>query len=174
MILQLETEHLSLRKAKESDLEAIYRNVWSDTHLAENMLWKPTETLPEAKERMQRTIAYQSKWDAFFVCLKETDEAIGFAGIRENEPGEYEETGICIASRHQHKGYGKEVLQALLHLVFDMHHGISFRYGCFHDNEASARLCKSAGFVYTATETRIRDWDQKEVTIAFYIREKSV
>ena len=39
----LETERVVLRKAKESDLEAIYKNVWSRDELAEKMLWKPNQ-----------------------------------------------------------------------------------------------------------------------------------
>jgi hypothetical protein len=45
-------------------------------------------------ERLKRTMVYQSQHPAFFVCLKETDEPVGFAGMREEEPGVYEETGI--------------------------------------------------------------------------------
>ena len=84
---RIETKNLVLRKAKESDLDAIYRNIWSDSSVAETMMWKPTENYKEAVrlfgkeavDRMKRTMVYQSQYPAFFVCLKETDEPIGFA-----------------------------------------------------------------------------------------------
>ena len=97
MTERTETERLILRKAEDRDLETVWLRVWKDARLAERMLWAPTETREAAEDRMARTKAYQAKYDAFFVCLKETDEPIGFAGIREIAPGEYEESGVCIA-----------------------------------------------------------------------------
>ncbi len=38
MINNIETDRLILRKAKLSDLDNIYNNVWSDTSIADNML----------------------------------------------------------------------------------------------------------------------------------------
>ena len=52
------------------------------------MLWQPTETDEDAKDRMKRTIAFEEKPEnkyALFVYLKKTGEAIGFAGMRELE-----------------------------------------------------------------------------------------
>ena len=168
MIERLETPRLVLRKARESDLEAIWRSVWSDGRLAGTMLWAPTATPEEARSRMARTLAYQAKNDAFFVCLKETDQPIGFAGLREIAPGEFEETGVCIAFDYQRRGYGKEVLNALLELAFDRCSGRRFLYGCFHENEASAALAKSCGFVYIHSKPMTRDWDGYEYLCDFY------
>ena len=57
MIERLETPRLVLRKAQESDLEVIWRDVWRDEALARRMLWAPTPTLEAARERMARTLA---------------------------------------------------------------------------------------------------------------------
>ena len=51
MIDRLETKHLLLRKAKLNDLNAIWKNVWSDKGIAENMLWEVTISLEEAKKK---------------------------------------------------------------------------------------------------------------------------
>ena len=156
---RIETERLILRKAREEDLTAIWQNVWRDERIARMMLWKPTRTREEAVLRMQRTLTYQEHSDAFFVCRKDHDEPIGFAGMTETEPGEFEETGICIARDYQNRGYGKEVLRALVRLAFDTLGGHSFLYGCFHENLASAALCKGCGFVYSHSREQIREWD---------------
>ena len=37
--------------------------------------------------------------------LKDTNEAIGFCGIKEIQEGVYEECGICVTSFYQGKGY---------------------------------------------------------------------
>lgn len=51
---------------------------------------------------------------ALFVYLKKTGEAIGFAGMRELERGIYEETGIALGPEFVRKGYGRQILTALL------------------------------------------------------------
>lgn len=170
MTERIETAHLVLRKAREEDLPAIWRNVWSDEKLAQLMLWKPTKTREEAVKRMERTMAYQKENDAFFVCLKSSDEPIGFAGMAETGQGEYEETGICIAQDRQNRGFGKEVLRALVTLAFDTLGGRSFLYGCFHENLASAALCKGCGFSYSHSREQIRNWDGYAYRCDYYKR----
>ena len=76
MLDVLETEHLILRKAREDDVELIWKNVWCDPEMAKTMLWPVTPTLDEAKERIKRTMKYHSENYAYFVCLKENDEPI--------------------------------------------------------------------------------------------------
>ena len=159
MIDRMETARLVLRKAEDRDLDLIWKRVWRDERLAATMLWTPTPTREEAEARLERTIAYQRDNYAYFVCLKESDEPIGFGGCREIAPGVWDETGLCIAADWQGQGYGKEMLQALVDLVFRELGGTQFRYSCFHDNAASAALCLSCGFVYVDSrpETRARD-----------------
>ena len=156
----LDTPRLRLRKARPDDLDAIWRNVWSDASLAATMLWTPTLTREDAEARMTRTLTYQGSFPAYFVCLRETDEPIGFAGVWEKEPGVWGESGICIAAAHQGKGYGKETLTALVELVFGTFGGKVFRYECFHDNTRSAGLCQSLGFVYRCCMNGIRKYDE--------------
>ncbi len=156
---RLETARLVLRKARKDDLEAIWQNVWSDAEVAQTMLWQPTLTREEALRRMERTISLQSLHFTYFVCLKETDEPIGFGGIREVAPGVFDEMGLCIARAHQRKGYGKEMLEALVSLAFDKLDGHTFLYSCFRENTPSASLCKALGFQYTHTDTATRGWD---------------
>ena len=81
MIDRIETERLILRKAEERDLDLIWNRVWRDERLAAMMLWTPTLTREEAEARMARTVAYQRDNYAYFICLKATDEPIGFGGI---------------------------------------------------------------------------------------------
>lgn len=168
MIMKLETKNLILRKAKEEDLELIYKNVWSDKEVANNMLWEVTTNINDASKRMNKTIKYQSNNYAYFVCLKITDEPIGFAGVIEREKNIYEESGICIAQKYQGKGYGKEVVSALKDLVFSRLGGKKFIYGCFSTNEKSRKLCLSQGFKYLNSVKKIRDYDNKEFIVDYY------
>ena len=167
MINRLETQHLILRKATGDDLNDIWKNVWSDPSIAENMLWKVTEDESEARKRLERTIEYQKDNYAYFICLKETGEVIGFAGVRqETVPGiserTFSESGICIATRWQNRGYGRETVEALKKLVFDDLEGDGFLYSCFSDNERSRRLAESCGFVFLSKAVIHRDWDDSD------------
>ena len=168
MIERIETARLVLRKARESVLEAIWRSVWRDERLAATMLWTPTPDLEGARARLARTIAYQAENYGYFVCLRETDEPIGFGGVRETEPGLFEETGICIAAACQRRGYGKELLAALVDLAFRRLGGKRFIYACFHDNEASAALCRSCGFTYAFSRPGVRQRDGYEYICDYF------
>ena len=159
MIDRIETEHLILRKAELRDLDLIWNRVWRDERLTAMMLWTPTLTREDAQARLQRTMAYQRDNYGYFVCLKTTDEPIGFGGCREIAPGEWDETGLCIAVDWQGRGYGKEALRALVGLAFRELGGRVFHASCFHENIASAATIRSCGFVYVNShpETRERD-----------------
>ena len=159
MIERIETPRLILRKGRQDDLEAIWNNVWRDDSLAERMLWQPTHDRASAEERLARTLAFPQRYPVFFVCLRDTDEPIGLAGVREEDPGVWSECGICVAARRQGQGYGREILRALLALVFDRLGGERFLYSCFRGNTASAALCRSCGFVYTHSDPGVRERD---------------
>ena len=162
MIDRIETERLVLRKAEDRDLDLIWKRVWRDERLAATMLWTPTPTREEAQARLERTIAYQRDNYAYFVCLKETDEPIGFGGCREIAPGVWDETGLCIAADWQGQGYGKESLRALVELCFRELGGRVFHASCFHENVASAATIRSCGFVYAGRPPETRRCDGYE------------
>lgn len=174
MFLQLETDNLILRKARLEDCNLIWKNVWSDKSIADNMLWEVTKTLEEAQIRIKKTINYQSTKYAYFVCLKQTNEPIGFAGVYEKDKDIYEETGICISKRFQGLGYGKEVVTALKDLVFSKLNGEKFIYGCFSTNNISKKLCLSCGFKYLESEPSIREHDKMEYISDYYFFDKEM
>ena len=165
---ELTGEHLILRKARREDTDTIWKNVWSQKELAETMLWTVTETYEEAEKRMERTMRFQALFDGYFVCLKETDEPIGFATVKAMGEGVYEESGICIARRYQNQGYGTELLGLLLDYVFIDLQGRRFIYSCFRENKRSAAVAKKYGFRYLDTKSMVRDHDQKVFDVDEY------
>lgn len=168
------TENLILRKAKKTDLEKIWNNIWKDENIAENMLWEPTRNINDAITRLDKTIEYQSKNYAYFICLKSNDEPIGFAGIKEKEKGIFEESGICISQKYQGNGYAKEVVLVLKKLIFEELKGNRFLYGCFSTNERSRNVCLSQGFKYLNSESITREWDNKQFIVDYYYFDKEM
>lgn len=168
MINYLVGNNIILRKAKISDLDYIYNNIWSDRNIASFMFWEPTSTYKDAIDRLNRSIEFQKNNYAYFICLKSSDEPIGFCGIKETMPGIFCETGLCIASFYQSKGYGKEVLGLLLDLAFNKLHALKFIYACREDNIKSIRLCQSFRFKFLYLKKELRKWDNKEFVCKYF------
>ena len=172
--LKLEGDHICLRKAKEKDWESMLKNVWGDEAVFRWMLFQPTLTEADAKERCRRSQEFQKDHLAWFVALKSTDEAIGLCAIRENEKGHFEESGICIGTEYQGRGYGKEIVALLLELAFQKLGAKDLRYGYFQDNEKSKKLAEHFGFRYEKTYELTRPWDGsvKKIDSCILLREQ--
>ncbi len=130
----LETKDLYLDKAKYSDWEAMYRNVWSQSESAKYMTWNVTTSEKGAEIRIQKTIDFQKTHDTYLVYLKSNNEAIGFAGVEQLNAYTYEEAGICIGSKFVGKGYGKQVLQRLIRYCKEEHGAREFYYSTSNVN----------------------------------------
>ncbi len=167
-------EHIVLRKAREDDWRSMWKHIWGNEDVYRWMLFQPTLTEEEAKERCLRSIAYQREHDAWFVALKDTDEAIGLCAIRENEPGHWEECGLGIGTAFQGKGYGKELVGLMLELAFIGFGAGDVRYGYFRENVRSRKTAEYFGFQYDHTEEMTRPWDGavKVVDSCLLTREK--
>ena len=161
----LSGQHICLRKAKETDYKSMLKHVWGNESVFRWMLFQPTHTEADALDRCRRSILFQKDNYAYFIALKDTDEAIGMCAIRESDPGHYEECGICIGTAYQGKGYGKETVSLLLELAFEELHAEDFRYGFFHENERSKHLAEHFGFQYDSSYEMIRPWDGRLKTV---------
>lgn len=166
-------EHIYLAKAKPKDMDAMFKNYWSDKVTAKYMLWEPIETIEQAKAKIDGTLDFQSKNPiTYLVYLKENDEAIGMAGFIEIAENIYEECGIGIGSRYVHKGYGKEILGALIDHIFNDLGGTKIIYSAMQENVASRRLAEHFGFKYKYSVAKVRVFDNYHFISDFYELEK--
>ena len=144
--IRLETRDLILKKAEYADWSAIYHNLWRHEESAKYMLWNVTRSEEEAKKRMDRTVSFEKKEKyALLVYLKETGQAIGFAGMRQMEPQVFEELGIALGPDYVGRGYGKQILNALIGEAARCG-GTQFYASARDKNTASRNLIKSCGF----------------------------
>ena len=155
----IETPDLILDKGKLSDWKDMYYNVWRHPESARYMLWSPTTNEHDAPARMERTIAFQKEHDTYLVHEKATGKAIGFAGVEKVADGIYEEAGICLGPDYVGKGYGRQILRALIQYCKERHGAVEFRYTTRAENVASVALARSFGFTLTGEETRIDERD---------------
>ena len=155
----LETKDLVLDKAKLSDWEEMYHNVWSRPEIAKYTEWRVSTSEDDAKERIIKTIEFQKKHDTYFVYEKASGKPIGFAGVEKLSPIVYEEAGICLGPAYMGKGFGKQILQCLIEYCKMEFGAKEFIYTAREGNVASHRLAKSMGFNETALERRTDSQD---------------
>lgn len=152
----IETEDLLLRKARPDDWKDMYENLWKHPESARYMRWAVTKSEEEAKDRTARSIDFQRNQKyAFFIEEKSSGKAIGFAGMREEEPGIFHETGIAIGPDYVGKGYGKQVLKAFVREAFDNCDAHEFRASNWIQNEVSHNLQRSMGFEFSHKEIKV-------------------
>lgn len=146
----IETDHLIIRKAVMEDWRSMYENVWRHAETARYLFWRETETPEEGEARMQRTLVFQQEhpW-AWTVFDKTTGEAVGHTGIGKTEdPTVFQEQGVVLGPAFTGRGYGKEIVGALLRYTADVLHGRRFLYSCRVDNLPSNRLAAACGFTW--------------------------
>ncbi|MDE6202714.1 MAG: GNAT family N-acetyltransferase [Lachnospiraceae bacterium] len=163
----MEAEDIILGKAKYKDWRSMYRNVWSRPETAEYMVWKVTSDEDGARERIQRTIAWQETHDAWLVYEKGSRQAIGFAGVEEIEPLIYHETGIALGPEYVGRGYGKQILRLLMKYCITLG-GQEFCYSTRSGNLASKALALSCGLVYQYSEQRTDQRSGKPYELEIY------
>lgn len=163
----IETKDLILDKAKPGDWLPMYRNVWSRPESFRYMLPKICPNESEARSRMERTISFQRGREAYTVFLKPAREAIGFANLNRLDDTTIEEAGICIGPDFWRRGYGWQILGALLSRAGELG-AKTFVYSAWEENRASRAMAEKAGFREFAREEHVREHDGKEYTLIKY------
>ena len=164
----IETQDLILDKGKQSDWKDMYQNVWCRKEAAQYMFWNRSLCEEDAYRRMERTIAYQEDHDAWLVYEKSSGKAIGFAGLRKINDTACEESGICLGPAYVEKGYGTQILDALIQRARDVYHAKTFYYDAREDNYVSRRLARSFGFEVTDAKPTLDERDGNEYVILRY------
>ncbi len=142
----METERLILRKAVFEDWRDLYENVWRHPETAKYMFWLPAQSEEEAQDRARRRVLFEARLPGNWVVVeKASGRVIGFCGVEEKEPGVYMDRGVALGPAFTGKGYGKEMVGALIAYVRGQG-GRVFQYNCRVDNAASNALARSCGF----------------------------
>jgi RimJ/RimL family protein N-acetyltransferase len=123
------------------------------------MYWSVTEDPADAPARMQRTIDFQAAHDGWNVYEKQSGQAIGFANLDQVDAQTCEEGGIALGPRFVGKGYGTEILQALLDRARLIYGAKRFRCSAREQNAASRRLIESFGFLQSDAQTKTDERD---------------
>jgi len=164
-----ETKDLILRRAVLEDWRGMYYNLWRHPESAKYMLWNVTTSEEDAVARMERTIAFQAAHDHHWLVVeKGSGQAIGFAGLEIPEPGVCSETGVALGPDFVGKGYGTQILNALVEYARDELGAKQFKACCREQNAASRNLQLSCGFHYTHSENKVDPRDGSAYVMEYY------
>ena len=129
--MKIETKDLILKTyISKEDIEKIHQNVFSQNETAKYMLWRASNEIEWTKKR--------SNVDLYFVYEKANNIPIGFLTFSQ-ENDTIKNIGLCIGKNYIRKGYGKQVLTALLDYC-KSHNVKTVEYSAFHENIASIEL----------------------------------
>lgn len=170
--LILETKDLIIKKGEQKDWRDMYYNLWRYRESAKYMLWDVTTSEEEAYARMERTVAFEATHDyTWLVYEKQSGQAIGFAGLEEIEPQVYEEMGIAIGPAFTNKGYGKQILNALVDFARDELGAREFVASCRTANIVSHKLQMSCGFQFSHFEEKVDPRNGEAYTLEYNYKE---
>ncbi|MBD5551153.1 MAG: GNAT family N-acetyltransferase [Lachnospiraceae bacterium] len=144
-----ETKRCLVRETVQGDVDSFYR-IYHDKSITAYM-----EDLYEDKEKERQYIRdYIEKVYGFYgfgmwtVCLKETGEVIGRAGLSMREGFEEPELGYVIGKRWQKRGIATEVCREILAYGKEELGFEQVRVLMHPENIASECLCNKLGFKY--------------------------
>lgn len=144
-----ETKRCFVRETTIEDVESFYR-IYRDksiTMYMENLFQEKDEERQYIKDYIEKVYGFYS-FGMWTVCLRETGEVIGRAGLSMREGFEEPELGYVIGKKWQRQGIAFEVCEKILEYGRDE---LGFeRVQALMDprNAASERLCRKLGFCY--------------------------
>lgn len=149
-----ETERCIVRETVPEDVESFY-DIYRDKEITRYM-----ENLFEDREKERQYIRdYIEKVYGFYgfgmwtVCLKETGEVIGRAGLSMREEFEEAELGYVIGKKWQRQGLAEEACREILAYGREELGFERVRALMHPENTASERLCRKLGFCYKEKRT---------------------
>ncbi len=166
----IKTEHLILRKFKESDAQDMFDGWCNDPEVTKYMTWNPHENIQVTQAILNNWIKEYDNPDTirYAITLKNSGELIGSIDIVNFIDGN-PEIGYCLSRSYWNNGYMTEACQAFIKHLFR----IGFKKLLIEaktDNIASNRVIEKCGFSFTHQETRT-PWSvfkPESVTVNWY------
>ena len=145
------------------------KNKKKEMHMLPNFSLIPvTGALNNIKGRKKLSCFLKDNLKGYYE--KEDSVPIGFAGMRETDKGIFEDSGIAVGVSYTGKGYGKQILSALLSQAFEELGAQKFIYSCWAENIPSNKLAESAGLKFSHSEEAIDRRSGGAITMNFYER----
>lgn len=144
----LETEHLLLRKWRESDVEDLFEfskspNVWPKAG------GKVHENIEESRKSVGFFMNSEEVWA---IVLKENNKAIGAMFLCDtNRHEDYKEMEYVLSEDYHNKGYMTEAVKCMLEYAFSELNLLIIAICHYPFNVESKRVIEKCGFTYEGT-----------------------
>lgn len=165
----IETKDLLLGKGRIDEWKSMYENVWKHEETARYLMWEAAQAEEDGYELTRGYLEFQKvNPTAYVVYEKANKTLIGYAGMRETDNGVFEDSGIAVGPSYTRKGYGKQILYALLRQAFEELGAQKFIYSCWAENIPSNRLAQAAGLRFSRSEEAIDQRSGKAFIMNYY------
>ena len=165
----IETKDLLLDKGKIDEWKSMYENVWKHEETAKYLMWEAAQTEEAGYEMTRGYLEFQDATPAAYVVYEKASKTlIGYAGMRETDKGVFEDSGIAVGPSYTGKGYGKQILYALLRQAFEELGAQKFVYSCWAENIPSNRLAQAAGLRLSHSEEATDQRSGKAFIMNYY------
>ena len=145
--IQLENEHLILRRFEKSDTVEFFEGILQDRELQKNYMIPYKDTLEEAEEFLENII--KNYTDKGFYCWaieeKESHRLAGMINVPDKNELFYScEVGYCIIQKFRQKGIATNALKMVIEAMssFGFHR---ITAGYFSKNEISGKVMRNVG-----------------------------
>ena len=128
------------------DAGALFQRVARDPEVTKYLLWAPHRDVAATRRVIAEKMNVSDDERTWAIELKHSGEVIGLTSCRRPMPHSVE-IGYCLGRRWWGKGFMSEVLGVLLDALEADRQVYRVWATCSPDNERSARLLASAGFV---------------------------
>ena len=128
------------------DAGALFQRVARDPEVTKYLLWAPHRDVAATRRVIAEKMNVSDDERTWAIELKHSGEVIGLTSCRRPVPHSVE-IGYCLGRRWWGKGFMSEVLGVVLDALEADRQVYRVWATCSPDNERSARLLASAGFV---------------------------
>lgn len=167
----IETTRLILRRFREEDAPAVYRNWTSDPEVTRYLTW-PVHADEKVTSNILSYWIGSYRLPSYFnwaVVLKETGEPIGNISVtRTDSRTSSAEVGYCLGRSWWHKGIMSEALSAVISFLFRETGAV--RISAWHDieNSRSGEVMKRCGMSYEGTLRQAAMNNRGQVDMCMY------
>ena len=151
--LTIETERLVLRKVKQTDAPAIFRNWANDPEVTKYMTWNPHEDISITNRIVDYWLEEEKKPEVvrFIITVKGSDEPLGMIDVVGYRNNNVPEIGYCLSKKAWGKGYMTEACTAFVQHLFSLGHR-KIVIAADVNNIGSNRVIEKCGFQFLFRE----------------------
>ena len=151
---EMQTQHLTLRKFRDSDVMDFYNRVGGNSNVTKYMLWEPHQSIEDTRLSIEKVLHRYEVGNAYTwaIALKEDDSIIGRIDLlRFDEDAESCSFAYMISDTYWGLGFGTEALSAVLRFAFEKIEMQVVIADHMCENGASGVVMRKVGMTYVKT-----------------------